>query len=317
MSNKKIEIVQYNPEWPLMYENEVSLIKPALGDNLISIHHVGSTSVPGLAAKPKIDMIAEVKTLTFPDNNLQALGYTYRGGFNLPLRKSYTKRIDALSVNLHIFEQNDPEIELNLKFRDYLRKFPEARDKYQALKYRLIQEEASHQKQGAMYTGYTLGKHDLIHQILKETGFNRLRFVICTHYSEWETAKNFRQKYFFGKVGIQDPYHWTFDHPGHKHLALYLGTEIIGYAHILLWPEQRAALRIIVIDEDKRNNHYGGQFLNLCEKWLKNEGFKSFHAESSPAAINFYRKNGYTEMPFNDPDGYKGDPQDIAVGKIL
>jgi hypothetical protein len=57
--------------------------------------------------------------------------------------------------------------------------------------------------------------------------------------------------------------------------------------------------------------------LTLCEKWLKNLGYKSLHAESTPAALAFYKKNGYIEMPFNDPDGDECSAKDSAVGKIL
>lgn len=119
------------------------------------------------------------------------------------------------------------------------------------------------------------------------------------------------------KAGLSDPYTWTFTHDAHVHFVLYQGVEIIGYAHVQLWPKERAALRIIVIDEARRNHRYGSQFLTLCEKWLKNQGYQSLHIESSPDALKFYRNNGYIDMSFNDPDGYEGDARDTAVGKIL
>ena len=58
---KIIEVVPYDPSWPHIYEKEAALIKEALGDNCVTIHHIGSTSVPGLASKPKIDAIAVVQ----------------------------------------------------------------------------------------------------------------------------------------------------------------------------------------------------------------------------------------------------------------
>ena len=159
--------------------------------------------------------------------------------------------------------------ELNILFRDHLRKTRDARDEYALLKYKLIAEESSHEKNNSIYRGYTLSKHDFIQNILDQAGFNKHRFVLCTHYSEWDAAKHLRNKYFFEPHNIEDPYTWTFNHPQHKHLVLYQGTEIIGYAHIQLWADERAAMRIIVIDEAKRNNHFGRKFLHLCEKWLK------------------------------------------------
>ena len=275
-------------------------------------HHF---SVPGLAAKPRIDMIAVVRDLFFPKSQLRAIGYTYRGGFSIPLRRSFTIRTPNRDVNLHVFEENDPEIDLNILFRDHLRKHPSSREGYEALKYNLIAEKSSHEKNASMYRGYTLGKYDFIQNVLKQTGFNKHRFVLCAHYSEWDAAKQFRQKYFFAPRHVDDPYTWTFDHPQHKHLIFYQGVEFIGYTHIQLWPNERACMRMIVIDEAKRNKNFGGKFLRICEKWLKGQGCKSIHAESSPAALAFYRQHGYIDMPSNDPDGHESSPEDTAVGK--
>lgn len=116
---------------------------------------------------------------------------------------------------------------------------------------------------------------------------------------------------------MEDPYTWTFDHKDHVHLVLYKGTNIVGYAHIQFWPENRAALRIIVIDESLRGQGLGGQFLSLCERWLKQKGFTVLQTQASPKAYPFYLKYGYNEIPFNDPDGYESDPQDTDMGKVL
>ncbi len=313
----KVEVVPYDPSWPNIFDIEAKKIKAALGNSFASIHHVGSTSVQGLAAKPIIDIIACARNLNFDHQGLADLHYQYRGGFNLPLRKSFTYRSTDLNVNLHIFEENDPEVELNLLFRDYLCKNSEVRDQYEALKYKLLEDDASHKKDGAMYRGYTLGKHDLIQDILNKSGFKRLRFVICAHYTEWKAAKHFRNKYFFEPNKREDPYTWTFDHRNHKHFILYKGVNIVGYAHVELWPENRAALRIIVIDEKEQGERYGKEFMSLIEKWLRLEGYKSIHTESSSAALRFYQDINYIEMSFNDPDGYEGSPDDIEMGKLL
>ena len=313
----KVEVVPYDLNWPNIFEAEAALIKKALADNCIAIHHVGSTSVPGLAAKPKIDIIAVVQNLFFDKSQLEAVGYKYRGGFNIPLRKCFTIRNAERNINLHVFEENDPEIELNILFRDHLRGNPSARDEYALLKCKLIAEDLNHEKNDSIYRGYTLGKHDFIQNILKKSGFNKYRFVLCTHHSEWAAAKHFRNTYFFGPHGIEDPYTWTFKHEKHAHLVLYQGTEIIGYAHIQFWPDQRAAIRIIAIDENKRNQDSGSKFLALIEKWLKSFGVKSIHAESRQSSLRFYLKNGYTNMPFDDPENHESDPNDVPVGKLL
>ena len=314
---KKVEVVPHDPNWSSIFEAEAAQIKKILGNNCIAIHHIGSTAVPGLAAKPKIDMIAVVRDLFFNQSQLETIGYKYRGGFNIPLRKCFTIRTTNRNINLHIFEGNDPEIELNILFRDHLRGSPEARDEYALLKYKLIAEDSNQEKNCSIYRGYTLGKHDFIKNILKKSGFNRIRFLLCTHTAEWDSARYFRDKYFFGPNGTDDPYTWTFNHSEHVHLVLYQGTDIIGYTHIQFWSDHRAAIRIIVIDEDERNKNAGSKFLALSEKWLKGLGVKSIHAESRQASLVFYLKNGYTEMPFNDPEDHESDPHDIPVGKIL
>lgn len=150
-----------------------------------------------------------------------------------------------------------------------------------------------------------------------ETQCNELRIINVLTDSEWNAARTFRQKYFFDKVPILDPYLWTFDHQDHIHFILYKGVDIIGYAHAQLWPEKRAALRIIVIDEKQRNNGYGGEFLNLIEKWLKHQHVKTLHIESSPEAYKFYCKHDYINMPFDDPDHYESCSDDIEIGKIM
>ncbi len=292
-----IEVVPYEPNWPHIFEKEALLISQALGDNCITINHVGSTAVPCLAAKPKIDIIAVVRNLFFDKSQLEAIGYKYRGGFNIPLRRSFTIRNAVRAINLHVFEENDPEIELNILFRDHLRENHSARDEYAFLKYKLIAEESSHEKNDSIYRGYTLGKNDFIQSILKKSGFNKHRFVLCTHTLEWAAAKHFRNTYFFDIHGIEDPYTWTFNHSEHAHLVLYQGTRVVAYAHIQFWPDKRAAIRIIATDENKRNQSLGSRFLMLIEKWLKSLEVKSIHAESRQSSLRFYLKNGYI------PDG--------------
>ena len=116
---------------------------------------------------------------------------------------------------------------------------------------------------------------------------------------------------------VSNPYTWTFEHEEHIHFILYKGTQIKGYAHIQFWPQQRAALRIMVIDEPWRNQGIGGQFLDLCERWLHQQGIVVLQVESSPEAKKFYVRQEYIEMPFNNPEKSLNFPQDIPMGKVL
>lgn len=151
---------------------------------------------------------------------------------------------------------------------------------------------------------------------MKKKG-EQIRLVKCCLDNEWEFARKLRTKYFFEPLSIADPYTWTFTHKEHAHFILYQGDTMVGYAHIQLWPQHRAALRIIAIEEPYRNRGLGSQLLHLCEEWLKSQGIKSLHDEARPSSIPFYRKNGYREMPFNDPSGEPPSPYDLALGKVL
>lgn len=314
--SKRIVVIPYNPDWPKIFEAESQKIKNALGDNCIAVHHIGSTSVPGLSAKPVIDMIGVMKDPEKTIQQLERLGFKYKDEYHIPMR-FYFNRSEGIETNLHVYHEGHPEIELNLLFRDYLRDHPEIQKEYANLKENLLKDSASFEKRDSKFTGYTLGKDAFIRKVLRAANFNRIRIMKCTHYVEWEAAKRLRNKYFFDPLSISDPYTWTFDHPEHVHLILYQGVEIIGYAHIQFWPNQRAALRIIVIDEDYRQHGLGSQFLQLCEQWLKKQSIKSLHDEARPNVVSFYRRNGYIEMPFEDPSGEPPSPHDIAMGKNL
>ncbi len=310
---KHIEVVPYSPEWPRVFEAEAAKIKKALGETCLDIHHIGSTSVPCLAAKPVIDIIAVLQKPAQAIGSLESLGYRYKGEYNIPGRFYFNKK----GVNLHVYEETHPEIELNLTFRNFLRNHPETRDAYSALKADLLTQKSSFEVKNSSFSGYNLGKDAFIRQVLKQAGFQRLRILKCTHHAEWGAAKALRQREFFDKHDLQDPYTWTFEHPNHVHLVLYKGVEIIGYAHLQRWPEGRVALRIIVIERPHRSKGFGRKFLEMIEKWLLTQDCKLLQTEASPSALPFYQKCGYAEMPFDDPDGYEGDPQDTALGKRL
>lgn len=325
---KIITIVPYNTDWPHIFEKEARLIKEALDENCIEIHHVGSTSVPGLAAKPKIDIVGVVQNPLLARNQLAKIGIEYRGEYNIPLHYGFRKRGD-IDLNLHVYEEFHPEISLNLCFRDYLRNYPDKRDDYARLKEELIRDSSSLLKENSPFTNYTLRKGDFIRSILKEAGYNKIRMLKCNDYTEWASAKHFRNTYFFDPHGIKDPYTWTFNHEEHAHLVLYKGTDIIAYAHIQFWNNQRAKIRIIAVDENKRNQNSGSLFLALIEKWLKSLGVISIHAQSKRSSLRFYLKNGYKKMPFNDHscqteaqhdhrlESHESDPNDIPVGKVF
>jgi GrpB-like predicted nucleotidyltransferase (UPF0157 family)/GNAT superfamily N-acetyltransferase len=316
MNRKIITVHPYNPAWPQMFEAEASQIKQALGAHCLRIEHFGSTSVPELSAKEDLDIMCVVDELQ-ASLELQSIGFTFKGEWNIPLRYGFSKNTDQSKVNLHVVEADHGFIELNLCVRDFLRTNADTRQAYQALKENLVNDPSIGDRTPSGFARYTLDKDAFIKSLLEQAGYKGLMVNFCVHDREWQTARAFRQRNFFDKVSIQDPYTWTFEHPDHAHLVLYQSTQIVGYAHIQLWPDQRAALRIIVIDESFRQQGLGAYFLRFCERWLKQKGFKALVTQSSPTAEAFYRTLRYHDMPFNDPDDHGSDPQDVDLGKIL
>ncbi len=308
---KTINVVPYNLQWPEVFASEAELIKQALGNNCITIHHIGSTSVPGLSAKPIIDMLPVVRDIREVDQAIKAmesLGYEAKGEYGIAFRRYFQKRKDVRTHNVHVYQENDPEISRYLKFRDWMRSHPVDAEAYGKLK-----QELAVTSQDMLQ--YCNGKDAFVASIDTKSGFDGWRIVQALTDREWSAARNLRKKYFFKSK--EDPYTWTFEHKSHIHFIFYKNAEIIGYAHLQLWPEYRAALRIIVIDERHRHLGFGSQFLKLCERWLGHQGFKKLLVQSSPEAYKFYCNHGYVQMPFNDPDGYETDSQDIEIGKLL
>jgi GrpB-like predicted nucleotidyltransferase (UPF0157 family) len=154
-------IVEYNEKWPAIYERERQLITSMLGEALIGIEHVGSTSVPGLSAKPIIDLMLLVKRLEpgeFYAYPLKTLGYIYVEEAGSADRH-FLKKGEQRTHHLHIVERGSYEHRRLVAFRDYLRVNPEVRKEYEALKKALALKFHDDRK------AYTNAKTDFIRSI--------------------------------------------------------------------------------------------------------------------------------------------------------
>jgi len=137
-----VELVPHSPLWAEMAAAETHRLKEALGDILVTVHHMGSTSIPGIMAKPIVDLIPIVTNLGALDaaaSRIEALGYDYLGEFGLPGRRYCRKNDPATGkrqFQLHCYEKAYPEIARHLAFRDYLRAHPDKAKEYEAEKIR-------------------------------------------------------------------------------------------------------------------------------------------------------------------------------------
>lgn len=137
-----VELVDPDPAWAQRVNEEATWLAAALGDNLIAVHHIGSTAIPGIKAKPIVDMLPVVRSMAELDamrRSIEALGYEWRGEFGLPGRR-YCPMTDARTgkrvVQLHFYQEGDPQIARHLNFRDYLRAHPDEAKAYEAEKLR-------------------------------------------------------------------------------------------------------------------------------------------------------------------------------------
>lgn len=139
MKTKKVIVESYNPMWKIDFEAIEEELKTALGDLYITIEHVGSTSVPGLWAKPIIDIDVVIKDYSvFPEvvSKLESIGYTHEGNLGIEDREAfkYTDKPHLRQHHLYVCPQTSKELQRHIIFRDFLRTHPEAVEKYSKVK---------------------------------------------------------------------------------------------------------------------------------------------------------------------------------------
>jgi GrpB-like predicted nucleotidyltransferase (UPF0157 family) len=139
-----IKVVTHDPGWAAAFEAEAARILAALEGEAVAVHHVGSTAIPGIGAKPIIDILLEVRDVGRLDGlngAMEALGYEAKGEFGIAGRRYFTKnRGPVRTHNVHAFGSGDPEVERHLAFRDYMKAHPEEARAYGELKARLARE---------------------------------------------------------------------------------------------------------------------------------------------------------------------------------
>ena len=137
-----VELHDHDPGWAVVAKQEAARIAPGFGDHLVRIHHIGSTAIQGIMAKPILDLMPEVSELDSLDEvrpQLEALGYEWFGEYGIPGRR-YLKRDDPETgrrlVHLHCFETRTPNMVRHVAFRDFLNAHPAIAKEYEAEKAR-------------------------------------------------------------------------------------------------------------------------------------------------------------------------------------
>jgi GrpB-like predicted nucleotidyltransferase (UPF0157 family) len=152
-------IVDYDTAWPERYEAARAEIAAALGDEATEIHHIGSTSVPGLAAKDIIDVLVSLRRLELAPEvvaAMEARGFMDRGEFGIADRRLFSRS----DCHVHCFRPGHGQWRTHLLFRDYLRAHPYEAVAYAAEKRRLAQIHADDRR------AYTAAKSGIVEELL-------------------------------------------------------------------------------------------------------------------------------------------------------
>lgn len=164
-----VVVVDYDPEWPLIFEQISDRVRTVLGDLAVTIDHVGSTSVPGLAAKPIIDLNVVIATrddLPAAIERLATLGYVHRGDLGIPGREAFRRPKGTPNHHLYVCTTETPDHRANLALRDFLRAHPDTAREYGDLKRRLAMAYRHD------IDSYIEGKSEFIRDILRRSDIN-------------------------------------------------------------------------------------------------------------------------------------------------
>lgn len=172
---RKIEVVPYNPNWLKLFRGEADKIAAVLGSEVIAIHHIGSTAIQNICAKPIIDILVVVRGIEKIDESnekMTELGYQPKGEVGIPGRRFFIKNEDTTRTHhVHIFQTGALEVEQHLNFRDYLVAHPEEAQAYSRLKEKLARKFPEDRE------SYTEGKDGFIKEMLRRAKAWRERFT--------------------------------------------------------------------------------------------------------------------------------------------
>ncbi len=159
---REIKVLPYNPQWVTMFKKEADRLQNVLPKGLVKIHHIGSTSVPNIAAKPVIDLMLEVSAVELLDqfdDVMNTLDYIPKGEFGIPGRRFYLKGLINRTHHIHAFERGSEGFIRHLALRDYLRAHSSEAEEYAKLK---IQLADTHRYDN---DGYCTGKFEYVQRL--------------------------------------------------------------------------------------------------------------------------------------------------------
>ena len=157
-----VQVVPYTAEWQRLFHEEQIRLQASIGDYVLDVQHIGSTSIPGMVAKPIIDIgvaVSNFEEAAICIEPVAQLGYEYRGEYGIP-RRHYFVQGHPRTHHVHMLELTSEEWKKHLHFRDYLIQHPDAAREYAGLKLKLVQQFATDRE------AYQDGKDAFIKRIL-------------------------------------------------------------------------------------------------------------------------------------------------------
>ena len=175
MGSRPVIIEDYNGEWPVMFNELKDILRDKLGELALTIEHVGSTSVPGLSAKPILDIDIVIDSMTLLPQvigKLSELGYFHEGNLGVENREAFARTDDKVPYNekmnqkpkhhLYVCNKESDTLQKHITFRDILRQQPDLVTAYSSLKKELAEKFTNNR------TAYTDGKTHFVNTVLDE-----------------------------------------------------------------------------------------------------------------------------------------------------
>lgn len=305
---RRVRVVPYDPAWPGAFEVEAARISEALAGLAPRIHHIGSTAVPGLAAKPIVDLLLEVDDLGALEEHrrhLEGLGYEVMGEFGIPGRRFF-RRVDGAGErthHVHAFVPGDPGVVRHLAFRDYLRAHADAAREYGELKVKLARGHPND------IEAYMEGKDAFVKEYETKAlawrsgraGGGTGAAVAIDHfaidaYDEahalWRRSEGIGLSHADERAGIA---RYLERNPGVSFTARVAGT-LVGT--ILCGHDgRRGYVHHLAVDVGFRRRGIGTALVERCLDALYAEGIRKCHLfvyVENETAIGFWRRRGWT-----------------------
>ncbi|MCD3197518.1 GNAT family N-acetyltransferase [Clostridium botulinum C/D] len=293
-----IEVVPYDEKWRKKFINESIKIRNIMRDEVINIYHIGSTAIPGIYAKPIIDILVEVKKIEIVDiynDKMMELGYVPKGEFGIEKRRFFIKGLYKRTYHVHIFQSGNSEIQRHLKFRDYMISHLEDAKRYENLKKELAL------KFRYDIESYCKGKDDFIKAIDKKIYNNWIDKMIKVKRNVL-TAEQFNNlvKRVGWKVNSNKQVNIALQNSLYTVSILY-NDEIIGMGRMLGDKSMSYFIRDIVVLPEYQGKGIGRKIIEDMMSFIKETNPKGckclIELTSASEKEGFYGKFGFQKRP--------------------